>query len=136
MKRRDFYLNMDAAFQMENHQVGLVYGFGVQRAFLQARHFPQVSTSYGYRIAHKNQFQLFATNVFSYSTVKLGKKTHQRLHVFEEYIGFSYELGNKIRFKNAILGGLYAEKITPKMNYFVRKLSIGYQFTIGVLYAF
>ena len=135
-KPRDLFLNVNGSFQKENHQVGLAYGFGIQRAFVQNHYFPQISANYDYRILNKEIFQLFATNTFSYSTVRLGRTTRQRLHVFEEYVGFSYEVGNKIRFRNTILGGLYGEHISPKSAYFVRKLSLGYQFTIGIVYAF
>ncbi len=135
-KPRDLFLNVNGSFQKENHQVGLVYGLGIQRAFVQNHYFPQLSVNYDYRFLNRDLFQLFATNTFSYSTMRLGRTTHQRLHVLEGYIGFSYEIGNKIRFRNSILGGLYSELISPKPAYFVRKLNLGYQFTIGVLYAF
>ncbi len=134
-KRRDFFLNVHGSFSIKNHQIGLGTGFGLQKAISQNNYFPQIFVDYNYCFFSTENVHLFASNYLTYSTMILSRTTKQRLHVIENLAGLSYEIGNKIRFKNAILGGLYSEVFTPKVTTFsVRKISIGYQFTIGLVY--
>ncbi|HRO75847.1 MAG TPA: hypothetical protein PLP27_06850 [Crocinitomicaceae bacterium] len=134
-KRRDFFLNIHGSFSIEKHQIGLGTGFGLQKAINQNSCLQHVFVDYNYCFFSTENVHLFASNYLAYSTMSLSRATKQRLHVIENLAGLSYEIGNKIRFKNAILGGLYSEFFTPKVTTFsVRKISIGYQFTIGLVY--
>lgn len=136
-KRRDFFLNVHGSFSIKNHQIGLGTGFGLQKVIIQNSYLPQIFVDYNYCFFSTENVHLFASNYLTYSTMLLSRTSKQRLHTIENLVGFSYEIGRKLRFKNAILGGLYSEIFAPKAtNYPVRKIGIGYQFTIGLVYAF
>lgn len=134
-KKRDFFLNWNTFIELQEHQIGVGAGVGLTRAIVQNRLLCQFSANYAYCFVQKTNFQLMANNTFSYGTMLLSKTSHQRLHLVEELVGLSYEVGKRWRFKNTILGGFYSEIIQPKPAFSLQKIGIGYQFTIGVLYA-
>jgi|GEM_PF-3712688 len=132
-KKRDVFFNLDIYCKKDKHQLGITPGFGIIRAFEQQRFFPQTAFSYDYSLVERQYFQFAVNNTLCYSTVILSKLTGQRLHVLENYYGFSLEAGKRIRFRSKLLGGLYHELIRPAA-YKIRKIDFGYQFSIGVVY--
>lgn len=102
------------------------------RAFEQQHLLIQLSPSYEYSFWNNDFIHLYVQTAFSYQTMLLGKTTHQRLHITEELIGFSYEIGQKWKFKNSVLGGLYSEFTRPKA--LISGHHFGFQFTLGLLY--
>lgn len=133
LKKRDFFFNTDIYWKKNKHQIGISPGFGITRAFGQQRFFPQAAFSYDYSLIERQYFQFAVNNTMCYSTAPLSRLTGQRLHVLENYYGFSLETGGRIRFRSKLLGGLYHELIQPS-NYKIRKIGFGYQFSIGLVY--
>lgn len=136
-KRRDVFINYSQTIQYGRHAVGMGVGFGTRAAFVQNRSFTQVKLEYGYELVESGNFRLYEHNSFAYSTMRLGlRKNKQSLHVLELMPGILFSYGTDLKIKCGVLGGLYSELIAPKPTYKMHKVSLGYQFTFGIVHEF
>jgi hypothetical protein len=107
-------------------------GVGVNRTFYQNRIFPQVQLGLGYRLYSRTKF-----SVSPEISVLLSSFSSSERHYFSSFhVGYFMQYGSKWVFVHRLNAGLLNEKFINSFDHLTSANTIGWQFTLGIGYAF